>query len=414
MIDVGNSAFATTILAALFPVYLPSLVPPEGVTLSVFGASWQTSAISLWGYAVSFSLILTLLMAPIIGAWADENALRKKLLGIFTFLGAGASVALGFCDTWKSALVCFVVANIGFSASNIFYNSLISSVAEEKEWHSLSLKGFAWGYIGGGVLLAINLLMIQRFEWFAFESKKAAVEASFMSVGIWWAAFTVPSLLLIREYSAPRNTEIGEGILRQLHIIWHTLKKVIKNKVLLLFMISFAFFNDGIQTVISMASIFGKEALQLDEGTLIGTLLMIQILGLPFTLGMTKLADRWGAKETLMGSLFFWLFIVAYAYFMETAKDFWMLGLMVAIVLGVSQALGRSIYASLIPKDRQAEYFAFFAISGKMTSIVGPTLFAAVKDATGNVRLSIVALGLMFVAGIVALCFVRLPRPNRK
>lgn len=409
MIDVGNSAFATSILAALFPVYLPSLFPPEGVTLSVLDWTWQASPISVWGYTVSLSLVITLLLAPLLGSWADERAYRKRLLGIFTLLGSCATCGLAFFDQWQSALVCFVIANIGFSASNIFYNSLLASIGEEKEWNSLSLKGFAWGYIGGAIVLAFNLLLIQKFEFFGFASKKSAVEWSFFSVGVWWLLCTLPALLFIQEKKAAAPGDSLSGLRHQLRHLWKTLVHVFNTRNLLIFMISFGLFNDGIQTVISMASIYGKEVLQIGEGTLIGTLLMIQVMGLPFTLLMTKIAGKFGSKKTLILALIFWIGIIGYSYFMKSGMDFWILGILVSLVLGVSQALPRSIFAKLIPKTRQAEYFAFFALSGKMTSVFGPTLFAAVKDSSGDARLSILTMGCLFVAGMIGLFFVKVP-----
>jgi len=409
MIDVGNSAFATTILAALFPVYLPSLFPPDGVSLSILSWTWQTSAISLWGYTVSFSLVITLLLASFLGSWADERGYRKVLLGTFTTIGAIATAGLAYFDSWQSALLCFVIANIGFSASNIFYNSLLSAVGEPREWDTLSLKGYAWGYIGGGALLALNLLLILKYDFFGLSSKKSAIELSFLSVGIWWMVFTIPALLFIHETRRAQSVDGTSGVRHHLKQLWRTIQAVLQTRNLLIFMVSFALYNDGIQTVISMASIYGKEVLQIAEGSLIGTLLMIQVLGLPFTLIMTKVANRFGAKRTLLYSLSFWLLIIVYSYFMKTAVDFWILGILVSFVLGVSQAIPSSIFAKLIPKTRQAEYFAFFALSGKMTSIVGPTLFAVVKDVSGDARLSILALGILFAAGMIGLFFVRVP-----
>jgi len=409
-IDIGNSAFATTILAALFPVYLPSLMPAEGLEVSLFGYHWHTTAISIWGYSVSLSLLIALFLTPLLGAWADRGKHRKLLLGISALLGATATAGLFFCDRWETAMMTFVIANIGFAANNIFYNSLLPDVGEESEWHSLSLKGFAWGYVGGGVLLAINLLMVMKYEWFGWASKKEGVQWSFLSVSIWWLLFTIPPLLFIKEKLALKANEIAKASEHPLRSIWNTFLSVLKNKNLLIFMLSFALYNDGIQTVISMASIFGKQILSLPEDTLIGTLLMIQFLGLPFTLLMTKAGDKFGIKKTLTASIVFWVAIVAYAYYMKSAGDFWILGVMVAIVLGVSQALPRSIYALLIPKGRQAEYFSFFALSGKMTSIMGPTLFGVVRDMTGEVRLSILALGILFVLGLAGLAFVKIPR----
>ncbi len=403
--DVGNSAFATTILAALFPIYLPSLLPKEGIQFALGSWIWQSSALSLWAYTVSGSLFITFIISPVLGAWADRGGHRKKLFSWFTFLGATSTILLSICSSWKAALFFFVLGNIGFSGSTIFYNSLLTQVAAEKDWHKISLRGFAWGYIGGGVLLAINLLTILKYDWWGLASREAGVKVSFFCVGLWWMIFSFPAILWIKENEVTINLKWSEA-LKSFHELWRTLKGLISKRNLLLFMLSYALFNDGIQTVISMASLFGKEVLALNEETLIGTLLLIQFLGLPFTLSMNFLTRHIGAKRVLMISLFIWIGILAYAYRMTTALDFWVLGILVAFVLGVSQSLPRSIFASLIPKNKQAEYFSFYALSGKMTSVLGPLFFGIVKDAFGDARISIAAMGLFFILGVLLLSFV--------
>jgi UMF1 family MFS transporter len=382
------------------------------VTLGLGTWQWQASALSLWGYTVSASLLVVLVLSPFLGAWADAGAHRKKVFSAFTFLGIMGTTGLFLFDEWTWALSSFVIANIGFSGANIFCNSLLSSVADEKDWHSLSLKGFGWGYLGGGVLLAINLLLISKFEFFGFDSKKEAVEACFASVAGWWFVFSLPALFFISEKKSHQRLDFALG-LRAVRHFGSSLKQVFRTRNLLIFMVAYACFNDGIQTVIAMASLFGKEVLDLPEETLIGTLLMIQFLGLPFTLSMTGLAKRIGAKRTLQASLLFWLGIIVYGYGMETARDFWILGLLVSVVLGVSQALPRSVFAQLIPSHQQGEYFSFFALSGKMTSVLGPTVFAVVKDVTGNARYSILALGVLFLVGFICLSLVSIDRPQR-
>ncbi len=407
LIDVGNSGFATTIISAVFPVYLPTLLPPEGVQLSLFGHTWQSSALSLWAYTVSGSVFVTFILSPFLGAWADEGGYRKRIFAFFTFMGIIGTLCLAFTQAWQLALLAFVVANVGFTASNVFYNSLLSTVAAgEHERNRISLNGFAWGYIGGGVLLAINLLMIKKFEWFGFESKTQGLEYSFISVAIWWLIFTLPSLFILKENINTSFAQLSFGVKHYLKQIGATLKSLPANRTLLLFMVSFAFFNEGIQTVISMSTIFGKQVIQLKEETLIGTLLLVQILGLPFTLSMNAVTKRFGAKRVLTSSLLFWIVIVTYAHWMTESAEFWALGVMVSIVLGVSQALPRSIFASLVPEHRQAEYFSFFALSGKMTSIMGPLTFGLVEDLTHNSRLSILSLGVFFILGLIFFSFV--------
>lgn len=404
LIDVGNSAFATTILAALFPIYLHSLLPEAGVSLSLFGLTWTSTALSIWGYTVSASLVLSLILSLLLGSWADESGLKIRLLSIFTFLGCLGTLCLAFVDSWPWALACFVIGNIGFSGNTIFSNALLSDVAEEKDWHSLSLKGFAWGYVGGGLLLALNILSIKKYEWFGLASTIQGVKLSFISVGLWWLAWTIPSLLWISE--KPKEARAPFRLGERLKGLKRTFVSIPTIPSLLVFMIGYAFFNDGIQTVIAMASLFAREVLHLTEATILGVFLMVQFLGLPLTLFVISISKKWGAKQTLIASLVFWIGLIVYAYSMTNATDFWILGALVPLVQGPSQSLARSIYAGLIPQNRQAEFFAFFALSGKMTSVLGPLIFGLVRDLTQDSRLPILSLVAFFIIGLICLSFV--------
>lgn len=400
-LDIGNSAFATTVLAAVFPAYLPSILPKEGLFFDLGFLQWQSSAISIWGYTVSFSLFVTLIISLVLGAWADQKAKRKFLLIFFTCLGCFACICLGFVSYWPATLACFVVGNIGFAAANVFNNSLLSCVATEEEYDSLSLKAYAWGYIGGGLLLALNLLFILKFDWFGFESKTQGVRLSFMSAGIWWFLFSLPAFFYIHEPKLVRAEELSK--FNRFKTLWLLVKSLPKTPIILFFILGYAFFNDGIQTVISMAAIFGKEVLQLQEQSIIGTLLLIQIVGWPLTLLAIFASKKLGAKKALSVSLSIWIGIVIYAFFMTRELDFWVLGLMVASVLGASQALARSIYIRLIPVGRHAEYFSLYAFSGKFSSIFGPLIFALIRDVTGSARYAILSLVSFFIIGLLFL-----------
>jgi UMF1 family MFS transporter len=414
MVDAGNSAFAIVILTTIFPIYLHSILPKNGVTFSVFGNEWTSTALSIWGYTVSFSIMLTFLMAPILGAWADEGGHRKRLLGIFTTIGSIAVCILPFCPDWKWSLITVVFGNIGFAGSTVFYNALLPTVAEEKDYDKISIYGYAFGYPGGATLLLLNLLVIKNYQWFGLSSDIAALKLSFFSVGIWWMGFTIPALINIPEEKISKayhaSHTFSKNFMRRLKTLGRTLASLPKIPMLLLFMVAYAFFNEGIQTVIAMASIFGKETVGLDTDVLIKTIIISNFLGLPFTLLTVKLAKKFGSKRTLIGALIFWVVIILFAFRMQTANHFLMLGVLVAMVQGVSQALPRSIFASLIPDGRHAEYFSFFALSGKMTSILGPALFGLVSDITGNGRFSILSLAVFFLIGIMLLVQVRMPR----
>ena len=201
LIDVGNSAFATTILAAVFPIYLPSILPKNGLVLNLGLFTWKLTAISVWSYTVSVAMLLTFVISTLLGGYADERGLRKSLYIAFTILGSLATLALACTTHWSQSLICFVLACIGYWASRIFYDSLLSVVAHEDERHRISLRGYAWGYLGGGVLLLLNLLWILKYQFFFLPSKAAAVKLTFASVGVWWLMFSLPSFFLIKSSS---------------------------------------------------------------------------------------------------------------------------------------------------------------------------------------------------------------------
>ncbi len=404
-IDIGNSAFATTILAALFPATLPHLVPKEGVQ-GPFGVVFD--ALSLWSYSVALSVGLTLLLAPIMGRWADRTRHRKSFFLGFSTLGIVGTWNLAWSDTWAPALCFFILANIGFVISNIFCNALLSSVADKSEWHHLSLKGYAWGYLGGGLLLGLQLLALKSPESFGLSSTQEILPYCFASVALWWAIYIIPAALFLPSCRSAAAASESEPALPAWKQWYSTLRDIVKTRHLALFMLSFALFNEGIQTVIAMSSIYGKEVLGLETQALIQTFLVIQLLGFPCSLAMNHLVRRLGAYQSLIAVLIVWMLIVSFGFFMTTAQDFLIMGVSVAVVLGVSQALPRSIFQSLLPEGREAEFFSFFSLSGKMTSVLGPLLFGLIRQITGDSRLSLLSLLAFFALGLVVL--LQIPR----
>lgn len=402
-IDAGNSAFATCILASVFPIYLPSLLPEAGVEFNLGLFSWTSSALSVWAYSVSFSVFVTLLLSPILGAWADQSGQKRLALAVFSFLGAVSTCALGVLDFWPAVLLSFVLANIGFTGGNVFYNSLLPYVTSEDRWDKISLSAFAWGYISGALVLSLNLLLILKFQWFGFESKVEATRLGFIIVGIWWALFIVPALIFIKEDRSRDPESPALSAKDRVKALWELLLELPKIPSLLVFIIAFACFNDGVQTVITMASIYGKDVLGIAESSLIGTLLMIQFLGWPFTLLMVRFSKSLGVKRLLSISLIIWIGIVIYATVMQEAWQFWVLGGLVSVVLGVTQALPRAIYARLIPKKREAEFFSLYSFSGKFSAIIGPLFFGLIQDLSGSPRLAIFSLGAFFLIGLILL-----------
>jgi UMF1 family MFS transporter len=417
MYDWANSAFATSILAAILPVYFATLVPEEGIAVQWGTLKITTQASALWAYGVSFSCFVTALTAPILGALADFAGYKKRFLFGFTYVGATLTSLLYFVqegDYWL-CLGLFMAANIGFAGSITFYNAFLPEVAPEEKLDWVSGKGYAFGYIGGGLLLAIHMLIINYHEGLGIPDRSLSIRISLSSVGIWWGLFAIPLFLWVPEVKRPYNQRQKFSYLKSGFIrFFRTLRSFRNYQDLLWFLVAFLIYNDGIQTVIAMAAIFGKTALGLDTGTLIGTLLMTQFVAFPGALMFAKLAQRIQPKSAIIITLMLWIGIVTYAYFLRSAVEFWILGGLVGLVLGGSQAISRSLYAQLIPRARPAEFFGFFSISAKFASIFGPLVFGLITDLSENPRNAIVSLVLFFVVGMILLSRVNMERGRLK
>ena len=271
----------------------------------------------------------------------------------------------------------------------------------------LSGQGYALGYLGGGLLLALNVLFIQLSGTLGIP-KDAAVRVSLASAGGWWVLFGTVSFCLIREERSRRaeTMSLRQSALAGWRATWQTTRLVTRYKHILIFLLAYMVYNDGVQTVIKMASIYGKDELHLSTGTLLGTLLMVQFIGIGGALFMSWVARRFGTRETIMGALLVWLAMTVYAYGMDSAPEYWVLGVVVGLILGGTQALSRSLYGSLIPKEQAAQFFGYFSVFAKFSAIWGPILFAFIRQVTGTSRLSILSLSLFFLIGWVLLFFV--------
>jgi len=392
MYDWASSAFATTVLAAVLPIYYSQVAGAE------LGANTATV---YWGYTLSIALLLTSILAPVMGAIADYSGLKKRLLLTFAALGIFATSLLYFVTSgdWFIASLFFIFGNLGFSMSDVFYNSLLPSVSTPKNIDRVSTMGYALGYLGGGILLAINILMIEFIP-----DKILATRLSFVSVAIWWALFTIPLILKVREpeiksgNANPRVNPLRVAFRR----IYFTFGELKKYRELFLFLIAFWVYNDGIGTIIKMAAIYGAE-IGIGQTSLIGALLMTQFVGIPFTFAFGRLATYLGTKNSILLGLSVYTGITIGAYFMETAVHFWILAFLVGTVQGGTQALSRSLFGSMLPKDKTCEFFGFYGMSSKFAGIVGPLAFALVSQIMGSSRLAIVMLVIFFIGGAILL-----------
>ncbi|MFQ5662505.1 MAG: MFS transporter [Terriglobia bacterium] len=412
MYDWANSAYITTVTVGLLPIYFANVVVgPEGARLG--GTVY--SATTLWGFIIGFAAFLTFLFAPVLGAISDFSAAKKRFLLSFAYTGSLFTLLLYFCrsgDVYRT-LVFFVVAQVGFIGANVFYDAFLPQIASDDQMDWVSGKGYSYGYVGGGLQFAVALGLVAGHETLGL-SQDLAVRMAIVMAGLWWAGFTLFTLKYLSE--APRVESLPEryrgwprplayaaiGVSRTLR----TTRRVGHFRHLLLFLIAFMLYNDGIQTVINMATIYGTEELQLSTPALMGTLLIIQAIAILGALGFSRLAGRIGTKHAVMVTLVLWSAVVIYAYFIQTATEYFFLGAVVGIVLGGSQALSRSFFGSMIPEEASAEFYGFYSVFNKFSAIWGPFVFAVIRQFAGSARLSIVSLVVFFLAGLVLLHFV--------
>ena len=396
--DWANSAFATTILAAAFPIFYANVAAadlPGNVATARFA------------FTTAIALALVALLTPVLGAAADYLGIKKRLLGTFLALGVLATATMFFIGRgeWLFASVVFVFGNVGFSGSIIFYNSLLPHIARQSEMDRVSTAGYALGYLGGGLLLAINLAWILAPGTFGLADAEMATRLSFVSVAIWWLGFSLP--LFRRVPEPPRRLEAGEvpglsPVRVAVTRLAETFREIRGYRQAFLFLLAFLAYNDGIGTIIKMAAVYGTE-IGLGRTHLIGAILLVQFVGIPCAFLFGLLAGRIGAKRAIYLALAVYVVVSVLAYFMTTALHFYALAILVGTVQGGSQALSRSLYASLIPRHKSSEFFAFFAVGDKFAGILGPAIFGWVSLAAGSSRLSIIAVIGFFVVGMALL-----------
>jgi UMF1 family MFS transporter len=394
MYDWANSAFQTTIIAAIFPIYFQK-VAAAGLPAPV--------ATSRFAWATTWSILIVAVVAPVLGAVADYAPVKKKLLGVFLAVGAATTAAMYFIHRgeWLFALVLFVVSNVGVAGSMVFYDSMLPHIAREGELDRVSTAGYALGYIGGGVLLAVNILMMTKPWWFGLPSRDIAIRASMASVAVWWVVFSIPLFRhvpepAIRISDAPRASPFDlAGAVRR---VLHTLQELRRYNQAFVFLIAFLLYNDGIQTIIRMATIYGTE-IGLDDNAMILALLVTQFIGVPFAFLFGMFADRIGARPAIFVGLAAYTIITALGYFMRTSGQFFALAVMVGMVQGGTQALSRSLFASMIPKQKSSEFFAFFGVFERYAGILGPALFAWVIAYSGSSRNAILSVLAFFIIG---------------
>lgn len=394
MYDWANSAFATTVMAGFMPVYFRALAINGGLS--------EVNATSAWALVTTLALILIAVLAPGMGYMADRMAGKKLFLTIFAVLGAGASIALFIPhgDMFRLAGIIYILGNIGFAGANIFYNALLPHIAKEEDIDQVSTKGYALGYLGGGLLLIINVLMYMNPQWFGIPDSEWGVRLSFVTVGLWWMGFSIPLWKHIKEPPTAYKEPVGFGtaVRSGFKEMARTFKMIQRFPEAFKLLLAFWIYNDGIGTIIKMATAYGDE-IGIGQSDMIAALALVQFVGIPFSFAFGYMAKKIGTKTSILLGLGLYSIISVAGYFMAVAWHFWVLAFMVGLVQGGTQALSRSLFGAMIPKERSGEFFGFYSMSDKFAGIIGPLVFGAVGTLTGTSRFGIVSLVIFFVVG---------------
>jgi UMF1 family MFS transporter len=400
--DWANSAFSTTIAGVLFGPYLIAIAKEAAVDnrIQVFGLSIAPGALP--SYTITASTLLSAVLLPLLGAVADRTARKKDLLAGFAWVGAAAAAMLFFVtgDNWQLGVASFIVANLCLGAAAVFNDAILCLISTADERDRVSSRGWAYGYAGGGLLLAANFVLVTTLPFGLSEGM--AVRISMLSAAVWWAGFTFIPFLGIRNRPPAHVVSERGGIIQQsFGQLWATLRSLRQYPVALTFLLAYLFFNDGIQTVIASASIYGVEELKFGTGTVLATYLVVQFVAVFGALGFGRAAGRFGAKSVILAGLGIWILIVTTALFVpqKALVAFLLLAVAIGIVLGGTQALSRSYFSLLIPRGREAEYFSFYHAMERGTSWFGTLVFGLVYQLTDSYRPAIFALVVFFVVG---------------
>ncbi|MCF7948342.1 MAG: MFS transporter [Spirochaetia bacterium] len=389
--DWANSAFATTVMAGFFPVFFKSYwADPTNLQQSTF----------YLGMANSIASIIVAALAPFLGAVADRGSTKKKFLTLFAFLGIIMTGSLWFVQMgfWQLAVVFYVTAAVGFSGGNIFYDSLITGVASEKKVDFVSSLGFSLGYIGGGLLFLVNVVMYLKPELFGISDGATAIRIAFLSVAVWWAVFTIPLLLFVPEPPVESPLPLSKAFKGGWLQLRNTLRDIRQLKVVGIFLLAYWFYIDGVDTIVRMAVDYGAS-LGFPSESLIVALLMVQFVAFPSALAYGWFGGKIGVKRALYVAIWAYAVITVFGFFMTTTLHFYILAGMVGLFQGGIQALSRSYYTRLIPANKSAEFFGFFNMLGKFAAVLGPFLMGSITVLTGSNRFGILSIIVLFAMG---------------
>jgi len=413
MYDWANSAYMLVISSTLFPVYYNSATRSAFNGDMVDFLGWRVSNTVLYSYSLSFAFLLAALLSPLLAGIADYGRYRKPMMRFFTYIGALGCIGLFFFegDNIVWGILCNVLACFGYTSSLVFYNAYLPEIVRRDRLDSVSARGFAYGYTGGVVLLVINLLMIQKPEWFGIVNQTYAVRSSLASVGIWWIVFAQYTFWYLpgsRQEAEPSTDLLVCGY-QKLRSVWKLLRRL---KLTQYYLIAFFFYSMGVQTVMLLAPTFGEKEIRMSADKLIITVLIVQLIAVPGGYLFASIAKWVSNRLSINIMLVLWLVVCAGAYLVQSALGFYVLAALVGLIMGGIQSVSRSTYAKLIPKDTadNTSFFSFYDVVEKLSIIGGTFTFGLVEQITQSMRNSALALGIFFMLGLVVMTLVHIPR----
>lgn len=389
--DWANSAYTTIVITSFFPI--------------LFGSYWFTESdgntTTPLGIANATASLIVVILAPILGAIADRGGFKKRFLLLFVLLGVLFVSTLSFIEmgNWQLAIIVYVLSFIGFAGANIFYDAMLVDISEQEKFDIVSALGFSLGYLGGGIAL-LGCVVYSQPQNFGldFITPVNDIVLIFLFTGIWWALFTLPMLFNVKEpkssSSAPLGVAIKEGFVQ----LRSTFREIRQLKVVFTFLLAYWLYIDGVDTIIAMAADYGKR-IGFEQHDLIQALLITQFVGFPAAILYGKLGEKIGARSALLIAIATYVGVTIYGYFMNDVRDFYILAIIVGLVMGGIQSLSRAFFARIIPKNKSAEFFGFYNMIGKLAAVLGPFIMAIVSQMTGNPRLSILSIVVLFIAG---------------
>jgi len=405
MYDWANSVHSLSVATALFPIYWHSVTGGDEGVVNLLGISFKNS--SLYAFSISFAFLFIALLNPLLSGIADTKGNKKSFMQVFVFIGGLSCLGMYFFDetTIPLGILTLILSIIGYAGSLVFYNAYLPEIATSKEYDKLSAKGFALGYVGCVILLVLNLLLISNFEMFGLENKLHAIRISFASVGVWWIGFSFISFHYLPNTNKPKvKVSLLDGYRQSARI----LKKVLSNGNMKLFLFSFFFYAMGVQTIMYLATLFGKEEIKMADDNLIMTVLLIQLLGIVGAYFYAWISSKIGGVRTLVSILVIWMLVCVLAYFTYTAMAFYGIAILVGFVMGGVQSMSRSTYTKFLPKSEEHNsYYSFYELTEKAAIVLGTFSYGFIGQVTGSMRNSIVALTLFFAAGMFFLLQLR-------